>query len=386
MAIFNSTAPCPYCYTEINPRKLAYRCSGRNHPDRQPCAKAPDATRQRHFGDSDPYWPVIAPVGSSSGSCPGCGSAPGSAICPACHSRLPLEFSSANLQVGVMGEYNSGKSTYLAALDGEIQKLASRLGASCRHGDGDGNRDLQRYWSEIERNGHLPPQTQRINGLGQPAIYSWRSTDGRRVKGALISFTDHSGSDFLQGQPLDGNGAFGYLARSTAILLVLDPFNFPANAGSRGVRGLREPHPDGASERIVQNAAIAIRQARGIKPTKAIPVPLACFVAKMDAFSDEGSRYGAASGVERIPYSSSQIRTRLGAWGADSLVQVVETEFARVRYFGGSALGSEPDYANARVPEKKAQPAGVADPLLWFMAEKGIVRSNRMDQSFKERA
>ncbi len=315
MAIFNSTAPCPYCYTEINPRKLAHCCSGRSQHDRTPCAKAPDSTRQRHFGDSDPYWPVIAPVGSS--SCRDCGAALGPAICPACHSSLPLEFSAAHLQIGVMGEYNSGKSTYLAALDSEIQQ---------------------------------------------------------------------SGSDFLQGEPLEGNGAFAYLASSTAILLVLDPFNFQTNAGSRAVRGLREPCHHGACERIVQNAAIAVRQARGIKLTKAVPVPLACFVAKMDAFSDVGDREAATYDVQRVPYSSSQVRARLDAWGAANLIHVVETEFATVRYFGGSALGSEPDYADAPQSGQPPRPYGVAAPLLWFMANKGLVRSKHLDQNLKESA
>jgi hypothetical protein len=390
VAIFNTTTPCPYCYTEINPRRLACRCSGRQHPDQRPCAKAPDPVRQWHFADSDPYWPVISPIGTASAQCQSCGAASGPPVCPECHSLLPIEFTSTCLQIGVVGDYFAGKSTLLAALDREIQTtVATRFEASVQAGDTSGNRDLELEWSILDSGGHLPNQTARIGAGGRrsPAIYSWRSTRGRRANSSLISFCDYSGSDFAKGGSPDDIRALAYLASSTEILFLLDPFNFKVNAGRRLSRGLREPYPEDSQLLVLQNVVRLLREARGIKSTRRIDVPIACVVGKMDAFADQfpedavtGDRSASGGGGfddAKAAHKSGQVRSLIAAWDADHMIHAVEKDFSTVRCFGVSALGSEPDYTVAKLAEPPARPSSVAEPLLWFMARRRLVPSTR---------
>jgi hypothetical protein len=385
VAIFNSTAPCPYCYTEINPRKLAYRCSGRHHPDRPSCEKEADPVRQSYFNDADWYWPVIKPIGSASIDCPGCGARPGPSVCPECHSLLPAEFSVAHLQVGVVGARNSGKSVFLGALDAEIQEVAAELDGSC-DAAGPGNRHLRTWWSLVEKRGQLPGQTASSHRPMEPAVYSWRSADGRRARGATFSVADYSGSDFTHGGTVKENAALSYVGSSAAILLLLDPFGFPTNRERANTKGALVP--DTGPEAVLDAITMVLRNAKGVKRNKKIEQPISVVVSKIDGFADHAPAVGEGSRAfagRQFPYRSSEVRAMLAEWGAGDLTKTVETEFSRVRYFGVSALGAEPDYGGAEVLSLSTpRPYGVAGPLLWFMADKGLARSKHLDQVLKE--
>ena len=63
MSLLHVTAPCPYCYTDIDLRKVAFRCPGRAAVGKKECVKDIDRVRATHFGDLKEYYrPLCLPV------------------------------------------------------------------------------------------------------------------------------------------------------------------------------------------------------------------------------------------------------------------------------------------------------------------------------------
>ncbi|MGV1004583.1 MAG: hypothetical protein ACOYEV_07415 [Candidatus Nanopelagicales bacterium] len=232
-------------------------------------------------------------------------------------------------------------------------------------------------WSLISQRGQLPPVT-APEGWSSPAIYSWRSNNGKRIRGALLALCDYYGNYFAHPSSSD-LPQWDYLAASTEILLLLDPFDFDTNASIRESRGVKEHYPEYLQFQILQNIISAFRERRGIKATRKIGVPIACVIGKVDAF-DEASSLIADVSLDSRGFDDAEsrrvsdgMRALLCGWGGERFVRALETEFSTVRYFGVSALGSEPDYSTCRVASDAVRPSRVAEPLLWFLARRRVI-------------
>src|SRR5450759_2010296 len=94
-------APCPYCYTRIDPGKLWYRCSGRPAPGKDACTISEDRMRLKALADGTPVLPSFAPqtrtsLRDSRPLCTHCQGPTGTRVCPNCHSVLPDNFTAAS--------------------------------------------------------------------------------------------------------------------------------------------------------------------------------------------------------------------------------------------------------------------------------------------------
>lgn len=67
------------------------------------------------------------------------------------------------------------------------------------------------------------------------------------------------------------------------------------------------------------------------------------------------------------------IASLVSHWGGDGLLTMLDTNYANYRFFGLSALGSEPNYSTQRIDERGIIPHRVGEPLLWLMAERGFI-------------
>lgn len=388
MAIFNSTAPCPYCYTEINPRKLAYRCSGRHVAGKSPCEKKTDPSRKR-FNDSDAYSPVISPIGSASAHCPSCGADPGPPMCPECHSLLPAEYGSDSALIGLVGVRDSGKTVLLSQLDTELQgTVADRFDATIDAPGGKSglarelrdNRELM-----LRSDGVLPAQTNE-NGGGKkaPAVYSWRyNRKGRmgisRAASTVFSFYDNAGEDFATP---DRALSQVYLGATSGVILLLDPFGFPANRERAKTKGA-DVHPT-TPEAVLDAITMVLRTAKGVKRNKKIKQPIAVVISKIDAFfdqipSDHALRQPSSLRPIFDETESQTVHDHVGSlveqWGGTGLIRKLEHNYTNFRLFGASALGAEPDYRSRRVNSRGLLPHRVAEPLLWLMATRDFIPS-----------
>ncbi|MGV1004582.1 MAG: hypothetical protein ACOYEV_07410 [Candidatus Nanopelagicales bacterium] len=389
MAIFNTTAPCPYCYTEINPRKLAYRCSGRHAAGKPACEKKVDESRMAYFSDSYAYLPVILPIGSASAHCPSCLADAGPPMCPECHSLLPAEYGSDSALIGLVGVRDSGKTVLLSQLDSELQTtVADRFDATI---DAPGAksglaRDLRAHRELMLRSaGKLPLQTGASGGAKKPpAVYAWRYNRkgpmGRsHVESTVFSFYDNAGEDFATP---DTALSQVYLGATSGVILVLDPFGFPANRDRAATRGADLPAI--GPEDVLDAITLVLRTAKSVKRNKKVKQPIAVVISKIDAFfdqipSDHPLRQPSSTRPIFDELESQTVHDHVGSlveqWGGAGLIRKLEHNYNTFRLFGASALGAEPDYRARRVNNRGLLPHRVAEPLLWLMATKGFIPS-----------
>ncbi|EIV94663.1 hypothetical protein [Frankia sp. QA3] len=387
MGLFNSTAPCPYCYTEINPRRLAYRCSGRHAAGKSQCKKEVDRVRLIHFSDSDPYWPVITPIGSASTRCPKCDADAGPPMCPECHSLLPAEYGADSALIGLVGVRRSGKTVMLSVLDAELQtSVANRFDAAIDAPGGRSRlaRDLRIYREVmLKADGTLPAQTDSSgSGKKEPAVYSWRYSRRRamgitRTASTVFSFYDNAGEDF---ETPDNALSQTYLGATSGVILLLDPFGFPTNRARANARGATLP--ESGPENVLDAVTLVLRTAGKIKRNRKIKQPIAVVISKIDAFfdgisADHPLRQPSSSRPVFDESESQTIHDHVGSlveqWGGAGLIRKLEHNYATFRLFGASALGAEPDYSSARVNSRGLLPHRVAEPLLWLMASRGFI-------------
>ncbi len=171
-----------------------------------------------------------------------------------------------------------------------------------------------------------------------------------------------------------------YLLATNGIILLLDPFSFPGNAG-RG-SAAKDQRVETAPENVLHAITEVMRQNEATKHNRKIKQPVAIVISKIDAFwsdipennpirrpSSSLGYYDEAEGASVHDHIASMV----SHWGGDGLLTMLETNYENYRFFGLSALGSEPDYAMQRVDERGLMPHRVAEPLLWLMAQRGFL-------------
>ncbi|WP_244928755.1 hypothetical protein [Nocardioides sp. W7] len=396
MALFDSKVPCPYCYTRINVSKLAYRCSGMKAAGKDTCEPAVDARRQDHFTDGQPRLPVItAPDGSdllgrNSVECGTCGSTQNFRVCPECHHELPHGFGPDSPLFGLVGVRGSGKTVLLSALHRELEgPVAARFRGSVSTVGQSKLVDSFETWARaLSTGGSLPDQTAAV-GIGRdakqtPAVYEWREprTVARisRDRATVLSFYDNAGEDV---STQDAVLSRAYLAASSGMVLLLDPFTFPENLRRAEERRVELPET-GTPESVLDAITYLLRAAHGVKQSRKIKQPLAVVITKIDAFFDQipaehplRQPSSTAPAVSRAELQTvhDHVALMIDQWGGSGLLRKLDANYESFRLFGASALGSEPDYAARRAGDRGFLPHRVAEPVLWLLAERGIVQA-----------
>ncbi|WP_071289220.1 hypothetical protein [Mycolicibacterium llatzerense] len=394
---FQRKVPCPYCYNEIAPTALAVRCSGRAAPGKPQCAAMPDQVRLQFFTDGTPVLPVIKGPGGkqmlsrSEATCPDCGAVSAIRVCPDCHSRMPRSFDADSPLFGLVGVRGSGKTVMLAVLQKELYStIARRFDASIDSPGGKAGLagDLEAFLRGMEDSatGTLPGQTaQRIDGMRIPAVYEWRfakkSLGGKVTRDAstLFSFYDSAGEDLATEDRALGQH---YLAATSGVILLLDPFGFPGNR-ERAQRSGVDPESLTTSPETVMRALTTVLQtAEKTKKNKKIKQPVAVVVSKIDAFFDDipddhpmrrpSSKLRYFDDPESLTIHD-HVAAMIEQWGGDGLLRMLDSNYEKYRLFGASALGAEPTYQSGRVNSRGVLPHRVGEPLMWLMADRGFL-------------
>lgn len=395
MAIFERSAPCPYCYNEINPNALAVRCSGRAAPGKQPCNEAPDERRIQFFGDATPVRPTIVDAGGAQklsrneATCGSCGSESAIRVCPQCHSRLPRNFDTSSPLFGLVGVRGSGKTVMLAVLQRELYStIARRFEASIDSPGGKAglSAELELLLKGMEnQGGELPEQTaQKTSGMSIPAVFEWRyakKTLGTRTRdvSTIFSFYDTAGEDLATEDRALGQH---YLGATDGVIVLLDPFGFSGNRDKAIARGVDPDSLETSPETVLRAITTVLQTAERTKKNKRIKQPVAVVVSKIDAFFDDiSSDHPVRRPAQRLPYfddaESRDIHDHVAAmideWGGGPLLRLLEANYENYRLFGASALGAEPEYRQLKVNNRGLLPHRVADPLLWLMSDRGFL-------------
>ncbi len=246
---------------------------------------------------------------------------------------------------------------------------------------------LKQLLDQMEsKSGQLPEQTQqRDEGVTTPVVFEWKIPRDGLMKAAfgdykstVFSFYDTAGEDLA----VDERAlSITYLLATDGVILLLDPFSFPGNRGRS--KAVADQKVETSPEDVLHAVTEVLRQNEQVKQNRKIKQPVAVVISKIDAFFNEIPEHDPIRRPStKLPYFDEaeaasvhdHIAGLVAHWGGQGLLNMLDTNYANYRFFGLSALGSEPDYSAQRVDERGILPHRVAEPLLWLMAERGFIQ------------
>ena len=389
---------CPYCYEEISQQQIWFRCSGRISRSGQRCAPETDPVLRDRTGFGGALPPAFAGGRQDTAHCPACQGETNIRICPVCHSRLPVHFGKVGSRLIVpVGAKEAGKTVFMTVLVHELMhQTGQRFNAAITGAD---DYTRQRFASEYERPLYhdaklLPPTTAAGTHNRAPLVFRFTTESHRPLNGrlgrtalsgpqrTLLSFFDTAGEDLRSQESIEQN--VRYLGASDGIVLLLDPLQM------RGARNLAAPgtrlptpgFPDDEPTTVLENVTDLLLASEGKKPNKRISKPLAIVFTKMDALMHDLKE---TSPLLRSPAQEgyfderdslevhTEIQRLLARWEGTRIDQIAQLNYRRFRYFGVSALGETPTQDN-RVAARGIRPWRVASPILWILAQFGIIQ------------
>lgn len=390
------TAPCPYCYTMINPSKPSYRCSGIPAPGRSQCQPEEDEQRVALLDDARPVRASFVPRNGRSSDgralCPECKGPTGTRVCSNCHSALPTDFVAESPLFGMIGVRGSGKTVMLTVLSKELQTtVARRLNAVIDPvGDSPLLKTLEVKSKEFA-NGEavLPAQTNTATAATRdPAVFSLELTAKNTIGltkpvATVFSFLDTAGENLGTAEAARD---VHYLAATSGVVLLLNPFAFEANKATGIQRGIAPSDLDTEPRIVLRNVTQVLQEHEHVRAKKKIRKPIAVVLGMIDAFFEDVSPdspirrssprepwFDNAEAEEVHEYVAGLI----AKWGGDDILRHLDQNYETYRFFVASALGSEPDYRARTTSSRGIQPHRVAEPLLWLMARRGLVTLKR---------
>jgi hypothetical protein len=398
---------CPYCYEDISRRPPWFRCTGQLSAAGQRCAPSPDPALRDRTGFGGALPPAFAALrGGAAAECPQCGGPTSVAVCPVCHSRLPVHFRQVGSHLIVpVGAKEAGKTVFMTVL---VHELEHRAGEQLNAAIG-GADDFTRhqfpgeYEGPLYREGRLPAPTPRAAGATNrpPFVFGFatgrsrsrllaaaRARAGLRgqpdPRRALLSFLDSAGEDLRTQQSMEDN--VRCLGAADGILLLLDPLQLPT-AREMAEPGTRLPvqgHGDDPLT-VLQNLTGILQAGRSEATGQLIDRPLAIVFTKMDTLLPSLPESSPLRRPPpRAPYFDeqdslavhSQISALLDRWHGSKVDRAARLNFRTYRYFGVSALGETPTGDN-RVSARGVRPYRVTDPLLWLLGQFGVIPVKR---------
>jgi hypothetical protein len=391
-------AACPFCFQKVNTSALAYQCAGIGSMGVR-CKKKENEKWKALTGATVEQFTTFTPSAQGRNAqltCPECKGPAMRRACPKCLRAVPRSFiDSSSPMIGVIGSKGSGKTVFMTVLIKQLRdEIGRRFGASIMFEDdavGEFKSVLE-YTREREdrlfKEGRLPTGTEsNAQTRRQPIVIGWQAeTSGRfgasKPRTTPLAFIDSAGEDF---DTLEDAYSLQYLSACDGLMVALDPFGLPgaraltsAAAAASSMADLTRPLD--AIGRVTQ----ILQTNHHVKNGKKIKVPLAVVFTKIDAFFPvlgQGNPVMSPS-ASSLFYSEvdgqsvhEHMKALLTKWGADDIDRHLSFNYETYRFFGASALGAEPIYAEDRVAPGGVRPHRVQDPFLWLLARKGIVRA-----------
>jgi GTPase SAR1 family protein len=305
-------------------------------------------------------------------------------LCPKKH-QLPFNTGTQNsLVIGLIGARSSGKSHYIASL---IDRLQGPVGNDMQLGlmpvtDETADRYRVEFHEPLFVRHLQLPATPR---LPPPLIYEL-SIDGalwgqKRSRSVTLALYDTAGEDLNDPQVV--RQMLLYIPVASGILLLADPLQMPGVRQLLPASSLPPPLKDADPHPILERVIPELEHRRLATRAGKHAVPLAVVLTKCDALREAGlierDRVWHTN-MRHIGYFNRQIHGDMhGMMGeclqrwSNPVYTTVASRFARHAFFGVSATGCAPDPRTQRFPH--VSPRRVEDPLLWLLAELGVIPS-----------
>ena len=345
--------------------------------------------------------------------------------CPRCHLQIPRDLlKRVPTFISVVGAPKSGKSHFLTAmvyqLRRELPQAFNYLWSEADSHDVKAFLDYERalfggsgdqltFVKKTEEEGDLYNKP-RIDGvdvkLPKPFIFSVRRAGASGGhKGGEVVLYDNAGESFEYLRENHGEVVTQHLQHAAAVLFALDPLQDPAVrqrlAGVSADPQLTTAAYSFPQEQILNETINRIRRHRNLYDCP-LPVILMVCVQKYDVWRPlmAGAQQFDGFGRPRdvIDHTSVEIDplTRAGRLDVDEINRIsllvrsflydvnpqfvaqAEANFARVRYFPVSALGTSPEYDPngaklLKVRTSKLQPFRVSHPVLWLLHRAKVI-------------
>ncbi|GAA3849902.1 hypothetical protein GCM10022403_096860 [Streptomyces coacervatus] len=404
---------CPYCFARAAASALPYRCLSRGGGS---VSRACDPVR-------DEVWeafkgPAIGAQAAVRGPlfhprrglrprggrvpCPDCAVPTPTRVCKECHSDFPSDYCDQESRIiALVGAVSVGKSTCVTVL---MHELRHRVGHTFRAAVAAMGGDTQTRDRDLERDlydlGLMPdPTTTAARALNDPLLYRLSLPGGRRGTGTrhtALVFFDAAGEDLSGIEAM--NRYTGYLAAADGIILLIDPLQLPSVREELSASGPLLPFEPAPQQRIAADVATQLRSHGRRGSGGRLHTPLAVALTKTDmvrpllpAHSPLHANARHDDGVlhesDRLAVHE-EVRSLLIGWDGGELCRRLDRDFSRVSYFGFSALGAPPPAgAPDKAPPGGPQPVRIEDPLLWLLAEQGLLpvrRTNRRTRGVAE--
>ncbi|MGI5167674.1 TRAFAC clade GTPase domain-containing protein [Spirillospora sp. CA-253888] len=397
---------CPYCFARYPDRRLEFRClqSPRGTVSGTPCPPETDDRLTAFRGLAGPVKAGPVFPGRRSGHrepCPTCGVPSTKRVCPECHNDLPSGYAGIDGRIiALVGPKTSGKSIYTTVL---VHELRGRIGEAFEISlNAMDDRTEQRYahqCAELFDKGALPNITRsaatdlvypllfrfttprsRLRGARLPnARLPGSRLFGSRVAANALAFFDTAGEDLTSEESTSRH--VSYLAEADGIVLLVDPLQFGVVRDKVGHALPDLPPPGTPPARIAGIIGQLIRDRRGLAAGRRIGTPLAVALTKTDVLwplLDGGSRLRSPArhdgrlDLADLAQVNDEVKALLQEWDQGALRRQVEADFTTSAFFGLSALGGRPDGPNS-APASGVRPLRTDDPILWLLAEFGLV-------------
>lgn len=366
---------CPFCFEYFKLRETPFRCTN------EECGRDVDEVLREKWDDARPVGRVLQSEHFVTSVRCECGAVSTKRLCPECHAELPYGTGDVkNYVFAVIGSKEAGKSHYLAVLIRRLKEVvAKRLDMSV---EAVTDETMKRYSHDFHDPVYAEKkiiQATQSGSTQRPSPLVYRLTSTKKGKSAVLVFFDTAGED-LNDEDLMSR-VNKYIFRSHGIILLIDPLQL------RNVRaGLAEtPLPEENSETaaILTRTTRLIQKGLNLKPAAAIKIPLAVAISKFDAVKplvdeqwqqcplESPPKHGIGFDMLDFQDTHKGLKMLLEKWGENDLVNQVEGRYAKRGFFGLSALGCNPHGTN-RI--ERVRPMRVEDPLLWLLAENGLIK------------
>lgn len=388
---------CPFCYTEIRPGDVEFRCS--NTAEKMDgsfvCGLEADQKLAVYRGVNTVIPMHRAFPGKSlfpyrfprEAVCPECGAVSRDRLCPHCHNRLPHYYGETqNLSFAVIGAKETGKSHYIAVLiDYIINTLSGSFPFAAQAANDETSLRYKRDFKKSIYEDHVTiraTQSATVDRtVKEPLIYELRFHDaGMKLKKTVtISFFDTAGED------LDAEDTMSvvnrYIYSASGIIMLLDPLQL---SGVRNSLPKGTPLPAVNTEigTIITRAARLIKKAKNLGPREKIDIPLAVSFTKLDvllqlldpssSLRSGGSHYRLGM-FDRTDAGNvnDEIEALVNRWAGQGFLSQVSSNFSCFSYFALSALGCNPQDSGQI---GQVIPMRVEDPFLWLLWKYKLIR------------
>jgi len=308
-------------------------------------------------------------------------------LCPL-HAQPPrdLPFSAGvqeSLLIGLIGAASSGKSHYIASLVQRLQtQVGNDLGAAVIHCTDETPRRYKReFYDFLFASQQEIPKTL---GTPEPLIYDL-SFDGslwgeNRHRTVTLALYDTAGENFHD--PDRVRQTLQYLSVASGVILLIDPLQIPA-VQSTVPASVPLPQLDYEADpnRILGNIITTLQNGNFFVGNSKLTIPVAVVLTKCDVLRDAGllepnrlwdgeRRNIAAFDQELHDDVTGMFGEWVHRWNVAAYSTIV-TRFHRYAFFGVSATGCASNRTTHLYPF--VSPWRVEDPLIWLLAQLGII-------------